>query len=115
MDHIIMVLQILNEVYLKIIVLSFLIAVVGRSFATQMKTAIQNQYQQRCEMNNESAIAMRLIGLLQESEVLVLSAQFEKADGPDKVEVLREELKGEILDTRKEIQDMKDMVLKLRK
>ena len=35
-----MVLQILNEVYLKIIVLSFLIAVVGRSFATQMKTAI---------------------------------------------------------------------------
>jgi hypothetical protein len=34
MDHLIMVLEILNEVYLKIIILSFLIAIVKKSFDT---------------------------------------------------------------------------------
>jgi hypothetical protein len=40
MDHLVMILEILNEIYLKIIILSFLIAIVKKSYDTQMKSAI---------------------------------------------------------------------------
>jgi len=79
MDHLIMVLEIFNEIYLKIIILSFLIAIVKKSFDTQMKSATQNNYKQRCDMNKESSSMFRQVGLLQETDVLVLSAQFEQA------------------------------------
>jgi hypothetical protein len=68
-----------------------------------MRTATQNNYQQRCEMNKESSSILRQIGLLQATDVLVLSAQFEQAQEPDKLEMLRKEVKGEIRDTKKEI------------
>ena len=34
MDHIIIILEILNEIYLKLIILSFLVAIVKKSFDT---------------------------------------------------------------------------------
>ena len=44
MDDLVMVLEILNEIYLKIIILSFLIAIVKKSYDTQMKAAVKNKY-----------------------------------------------------------------------
>lgn len=40
-----MVLTIFNEIYLKIIMLSFLIAIVKKTFDSQMKIAMQNSYE----------------------------------------------------------------------
>ena len=85
MDTFIMAVQILNEVYLKIIMLSFLIAIVKKSFDNQMKSEVQNRYNSRCDQNLESSNVMRQIGLLEESDILVLSAQFEDFAAADKM------------------------------
>ena len=50
-----MVLTIINEIYLKIIMLSFLIAIVKKTFDTQMKIEKENIYGQRSDMNKESS------------------------------------------------------------
>jgi len=87
MDTFIMAVQILNEVYLKIIMLSFLIAIVKKSFDNQMKSEVQNRYNSRCDQNLESSNVMRQIGLLDESDILVLSATFEDFAEADKMQV----------------------------
>jgi hypothetical protein len=78
-----------------------------------MKTETQNTYQQRVEMNMESSMTMRLLGLLQETDILVLSAQFEKAEGPDKLEMLRKEVKGELRETKKELKELRELIAEL--
>ena len=40
----------------------------------------------------------------------MLSAQFDKAAGPDKFEVLRSEVKGEMKETRKELNELKKLL-----
>ena len=66
--------------------LSFLIALVKKSFDTQMKSEVQNTYQMRTEMNNESSMVLRLLGLLHETDLFILSAQFDRAtNAPDKI------------------------------
>ena len=77
MDTFIMLLQILNEVYLKIIMLSFLIAIVKKSFDKQMRQELTNLYNLRCRLNKESSTVIRQFGFLEETDLLVLSAQFE--------------------------------------
>ena len=80
-----------------------------------MKTETQNTYQQRVEMNIESSMTMRLLGLLQETDILVLSAQFEHmtAEGPDKLEMLRKEVKGEMRETKKELKELRELIAEL--
>ena len=59
-------------------------------------------------MNKESSSVLRELGLLKGTDVIVLSAQFAQLkDSTDKVENLRKEVKGEIKDTRKEINEIK--------
>jgi hypothetical protein len=68
-----MVLTILNEIYLKIIILSFLIAVVGKTFKTQGEIEKQTFYEQRCDMNKECSNVYNQIGILDFQDMFVLS------------------------------------------
>ena len=69
-----MFLTIFNEIYLKIIMLSFLIAICDNTFASQMLIETQNKYQQRCEMNKESCSVLKWLGLLDQQDMFILSA-----------------------------------------
>jgi len=68
-----MLLTIFNEIYLKIIMLSFLIAIVKKTFDTQMKIEKQNIYEQRSDMNKESSTVFNQIGLLEQQDMFILS------------------------------------------
>jgi hypothetical protein len=69
-----MVLTILNEIYLKIIMLSFLIAIVKKTFDNQMKIEKQNFYDMRSSMNTESSTVFNQLGLLDQQDMFILSA-----------------------------------------
>jgi hypothetical protein len=69
-----MLLTIINEIYLKIIMLSFLIAIVKKTFDTQMKIEAQNFYEQRSGMNTESSTVFNQLGLLDQQDMFILSA-----------------------------------------
>lgn len=91
-----MLLTIFNEIYLKIIMLSFLIAIVKKTFDTQMKIEMENKYSLRCAMNKESSTAFNMIGLLDQQDMFVLSAQFESTPQPDKIDKFQKEMRGEM-------------------
>jgi len=63
MHHIIMIAQIFNEIYLKIIILSFLIAVVKGSFDGQRKIHVENKFRDRVELNMKYATFRHLFGI----------------------------------------------------
>jgi len=73
LDSFVMILTIFNEFYLKIIMLSFLIAIVKKTFDTQMKIEKQNIYEQRSDMNKESSTVFNQIGLLEQQDMFILS------------------------------------------
>lgn len=85
--------------------LSFLIAIVKKSFDNQMNTEVQNRYNSRCDQNLQSSNVMRQIGLLDESDILVLSAQFEDFAAADKMEVFKKEVKEEMSYLREKIEE----------
>jgi len=73
LENFVMLLTIFNEIYLKIIMLSFLIAIVKKTFDTQMKIEKQNIYEQRSDMNKESSTVFNQIGLLEQQDMFILS------------------------------------------
>ena len=82
----VMVLTIINELYIKIIMLSFLIAIVKTTFANQSRIEKQNSYKQRTGMNKESSNVYNQIGVMDQQDIFVLSCQFADASGPDKID-----------------------------
>lgn len=68
-----MVLTIINELYIKIIMLSFLIAIVKTTFAKQSAVEKQNTYKQRTGMNKESSNVYNQIGAMDQQDIFVLS------------------------------------------
>jgi len=62
MHHIIMLFQIFNEFYLKIIILSFLIALVKTSFDATNKIKLENDFRDRAELNMKYATNSALFG-----------------------------------------------------
>ena len=106
LDTFVMALSIFNEFYLKIIMLSFLIAIVKKTFDTQMKIEKQNIYEQRSSMNKESSTVFNQIGLLNQQDMFVLSAQFESPPMPDKVDKFQKEIRGEMNEMKKMIKTL---------
>ena len=96
LETILMFITIFNEIYLKIIMLSFLIALVKTTFTDQNRIANQNKYQQRCEMNTESSTAIKMVGFLEEADMLILSAQFDHVEKVDHIGDLRKEMHKEM-------------------
>ena len=103
LENFVMLLTIFNEIYLKIIMLSFLIAIVKKTFDTQMKIEKQNIYEQRSDMNKESSTVFNQIGLLEQQDMFILSCQFESPPAPDKIDKFQKEMRGEMDEMKKMI------------
>ena len=72
-----MILQMFDEVYLKIIMLSFLIAIIKGAFDKQMKAEIENKYADRARMNMEYASNQKLFRSFEAGDSIVVSAHIE--------------------------------------
>lgn len=103
LENFVMALTIFNEIYLKIIMLSFLIAIVKKTFDTQMKIEKQNVYGQRSDMNKESSTVFNSIGLLEQQDMFILSCQFESPPAPDKIDKFQSQMRGEMNEMKKMI------------
>jgi hypothetical protein len=73
MYQIIMVIQMFDEVYLKIIMLSFLIAIIKGAFDKQNKAEIENKYADRVKMNVQYAHNQRLFGIYEPGDSIIVS------------------------------------------
>tara|TARA_B110000285_G_scaffold113217_1_gene128501 strand:- start:91 stop:765 length:675 start_codon:yes stop_codon:yes gene_type:complete len=72
---------ILNQVFIFIILLNFLIAVISQSYEMVMDSKIQLQYHQRSILNNEFKIVMGSLGLLEKRcDVFFLTSNIECSD-----------------------------------
>ena len=74
MHHIIMFLQMFDEVYLKIIMLSFLIAIIKGAFDKQMKAEMENKYVDRTKMNMEYASNQSVFGYVEIGDAVIVTA-----------------------------------------
>ena len=71
--------QITNQLFVKTILLSFLIALVKKVYDGQMKGYVENNYQARAEMNLKSSLMLKIFGLIDETDLIILSADFATA------------------------------------
>ena len=75
--------QIINQVYINKILLSFLIAIIGKSFKAQTDAANKNGYEARAALNAKCSVVMNFFGLLSdETDLVVLSANYRKPEVP---------------------------------
>ena len=119
-----MVAQIFNEIYLKIIILSFLIAIVKGTFDGQRKIQVETKFRDRAELNMKYASNRRAAGfyelwsnimiwakvdedrkLLQPTQLDQMSSQMKK------ISIENESLKKVIQDQSKEIKALKNDAL----
>lgn len=82
MISIIWITWLLNQFFLTIILLNFLIAILAESFNIVMEKAMQHKYQQRSGLNCETFLTMESFHMLSGFEGFLLSAAT-----PDKKEV----------------------------
>jgi len=76
--------QISNQIYVNKILLSFLIAIIGKSFKAQNDAAIRNGYEARAALNAKCSVVMNMFGLLtDETDLIILSSDYRKPDAPN--------------------------------
>jgi len=81
MIYTIYVFWIVNQIFIFIILLNFLIAVISQSYEKVMDSKIQLQYRQRSILNNEYKIVMGSLGLLEKRcDVFFLTSNVEESD-----------------------------------
>ena len=78
MTNIVNTVKYINQVYLKIIMFAFLIAMIKGTFDTIKKLEVPNKYMSRCDMNQTSFNIYRWIPLATtfETDLVVVSAHF---------------------------------------
>ena len=78
MDYFIVFTRGVNQVYLKIIMFGFLIAMIKNTYDRNQRMRENNKYIQRCEMNQVSYNIYRLIPFVPvlETDLIVVSAYF---------------------------------------
>jgi hypothetical protein len=76
--HFCVLIETINQVYLKIIMFGFLIAMIKSTYDNNNKNKLKNGYVQRCGMNQFSYSLYRLIPLIgkKETDLVVVSAYF---------------------------------------
>lgn len=75
--------QIINQIYVNKILLSFLIAIIGKSFKASNDAAVKNGYEARAALNAKCSVVMNFFGLLSdEQDLVILSAGYRKPEVP---------------------------------
>ena len=92
--------QFINEFFMRIVLLSFLIGLVGRSLNASSFNRAENLYKQQCEMNREASLIYRQFGLIYETGMYVLSSDLTKKET---VQNKMARLKNENEELKKEI------------
>jgi len=98
--------HIMNQVYVNKILLSFLIAIVKKSFDKSMKSYTKNGYEAKAVMNQSCSIVMAAFGLLNETNLVVLSANYRVSSKPNdnaKLQTQMNKLDNEVESIEKEI------------
>jgi hypothetical protein len=73
----------MNDIYVSKILLSFLIAMIGKTFAGENRAANTNGYESRATLNAKCSIVMNAFGLLaHETDLVVVSANYRKPENP---------------------------------
>lgn len=67
---------ILNQVFVNKILLSFLLAIVKKSFDKSMKGYVMNSYEAKSVMNQQCSIVYNAFGLIHESNLVVLTSNY---------------------------------------
>lgn len=73
---------IVNQVFVNKILLSFLIAIVKKSFDKSMKSYIKNSYEAKAGMNQQCSMILDAFGLLNETNLVVLTANYRSVQKP---------------------------------
>ena len=118
-----------NQIFVKTILLAFLISLIKGIFDGQTKIATENYYAQRAEMNQHCSIIMSNFGLLDETDLMVISADYYVKKKPKNNEVAKlgqelqtmqsqvsqneedmEEMTSNVSEMRKELDDIRQMM-----
>lgn len=94
-----MILQMFDEVYLKIIMLSFLIAIIKGAFDKQNKAEIESKYADRVKMNIQYANNQRLFGIFESGDAIIVSCDIQDDrtyEQPNQLEKVRREFVDKI-------------------
>lgn len=71
--------HLVNQLFVKTILLSFLIAIVKGSYDKLMKQEIKLSYASKAVMNNKTSNFLATFGLLSETDMISISADYEVA------------------------------------
>lgn len=71
--------HLVNQLFVKTILLSFLIAIVKGSYDKLMKQEIKLSYASKAVMNNKTSNFLKTFGLLSETDMISISADYEVA------------------------------------
>lgn len=93
-----------NQILVNKILLSFLIAMVGKTLNKQKASALINDYEARTSLNASCSTVIDFFGLLNETELIILSANYKKPEVVNEHSVLEKKMK--VMDSdMKKIQD----------
>ena len=85
--------QILNQFYVNKILLSFLIAMIGKTFKGQMEAENKNGYNSRAALNAKCSVVMNAFNLLtHETDLVILSSNYKKPEKPNEMAVLNKKM-----------------------
>ena len=85
--------QILNQFYVNKILLSFLIAMIGKTFKGQMEAENRNGYESRAALNAKCSVVMNAFNLLtHETDLVILSSNYKKPDKPNELAALNNKM-----------------------
>lgn len=93
----------MNQFFLTIILLNFLIAILAESFNTVMEKAMIHKYKQRSGLNVETFLTMNAFFMLTNFEGILLSAATPEKDDDDPIDVAVETIQETQNDIKKEI------------
>jgi len=106
--------QLINQIYLKIIMFGFLISLIKNTFDRNNLKKEHNRYIQRCEMNQVSYNIYRLIPLVSifDTDLVVISAYFENKIEfiKDASKLFRKQTKSQIKELKESNKELKEMV-----
>ena len=102
----------INQILVNKILLSFLIAMVGKTLNKQKASELINSYEARAALNASCSSVMDFFGMLNESELIVLSANYKKPEVVNETTQIQKKLSVMDKDMKKIQDDIQNHIAK---
>lgn len=101
----------MNQFFLTIILLNFLIAILAESFNVVMAEEMQHTYKQRVTLNKDTFLVMHTFNMLPAFDGFLLSAQTPPPKDPEAIDEAKKEIQATQQDIKDKMSLMKEDII----